>query len=678
LNAAEGQHEVESNAVLVVRAVNAATSRPLASVRVQLSVKHPPDNTWVSVSVPAQKGSLHASPLTAKDGQVEFRAPSGIALVVDAAGEAGEIATATCDVIPLQPGEHRTVTIPLHVGADIAFFGRVLDVDGQTPVADAMITVFPGGRDNESVEEASSSADPEVLARAKSDETGRFEVRAGSWKHPCLRAQARGHGMAVARVTGENHSRDTEAILVLRASASIEVLVTDAGGKGLKGRQVSASVDGCRLSDDEETAYTRLIVPRVVSWTAITDSDGQCTLADVPSGMPFRVAVYEHSLGERREGEFPALEPHEVRRLRFTTGGGATISGGLRNLAGEAVSDRDVWLLRALENKLFTATAVDESAVIATAKTKLNGHFEFQDVSAGFYWLALPDKYELPEKTEREWVIGYGVDLEVRPGSDTQYVSFTVPTEVFIRGRALDASGSPVGNAQIRAILEESWPSLATTTDERGTFKIGPFKEREPVRLEASTGESGDQCGSLTAQAGDDEVVLMVVGSGHIEGIAMDGASGSRSPAFGYVAEHGVWFGPAQSLSASDDGSFRTLGLAPGVYDIALSTPDGRYGVLRGIHVGSGEATTGQVVTLAPQPKLRIHYHGEARLCVFRIVHAGALVATDVVEPHSTYVQSVPPGKLTVRLYPGFMPWLEREVDVSAGETSDVEFDDGK
>jgi len=198
------------------------------------------------------------------------------------------------------------------------------------------------------------------------------------------------------------------------------------------------------------------------------------------------------------------------------------------------------------------------------------------------------------------------------------------------------------------------------------------------VRLEANTGEHGERCASLIARAGDDEVTLTVVEAGHIEGIAADGASGSRCGAFGYVSEHGVWFGGAQSVSASDDGSFRTFGLAPGDYDIALSTPDGRYGVLRGIHVNSGEAITGQVVTLAPQPKLKIHYNGEARLCVFRIMNEGALVATDVVEPHSTYVQPVPPGKLTVRLYPGIMPLLEREIELAPGATSDVEFEDYK
>src|SRR5882672_5640410 len=130
----------DSEATLVVHVIDALSRSPLPDVR--LLMFDPAQTSAGSAHVEGNRGSLHKSPITGKDGIVEFVLPVGVDLSLNARGDDNNAGYVSREIPKFRPGERRDLTIELPTGNDLHYFGRVLSRQDKSPVVGAAVTVL--------------------------------------------------------------------------------------------------------------------------------------------------------------------------------------------------------------------------------------------------------------------------------------------------------------------------------------------------------------------------------------------------------------------------------------------------------------------------------------------------------------------------------------------------------
>jgi hypothetical protein len=662
-----------SDAVLVVRAVEKTTAKPLSDVRVRVT-KKVSEGISFSIGVDGRKGSLGSEPITAKEGEVEFDLPSSCELEVTATGEANDIGTSTLGVAALRNGERRTVTVELQVGKDVEFHGRVLSREDHAPVSGARLVMIQGNSDASSTDEDHDRPEPEILGEAKSDIDGRFEVAAGSWVHPYLQAAATGFGSTFVAVTSNHSSRETERVILLDRGAELDAHVIDAAGAAIPDVKVVASAAGTELLHDEDFASSLDNLWTHAHWVATTSVEGRCVLRDLASGAAISILLRRNDEVLARMGELPALQPGELRRVEWKIGGGCTLKGVVAYGSGKAAPDREVWALPTNKRKGRFITLFDEPDVVTKGVTGPNGEFTLHDLRVGLWLVGLYTDIRVSDTSGPDELVPIGQVVEVLPGQRDKEVIITIPDGLFISGRVVDSTGARARGVKLLANRNQSEiPACKSEND--GSFQLGPFRHGS-VLIEANLWGSRVEHACITAAAGASDVVIRLSPAARIEGVVVDAASGARCQSELMLSPHPGTSEPLTHIAVEEDGSFEAHNLGAGAYELIAWTNDGRFAVSSDIQIESGAHLQDIVVKLQRAAKLRIRYEGATLVCEVQIQRAGLVVATGGVGRHHPLTQAVPSGMLTVQVYNGFDEPLSRQVELADGEEKEIVLND--
>jgi hypothetical protein len=130
--------------------------------------------------------------------------------------------------------------------------------------------------------------------------------------------------------------------------------------------------------------------------------------------------------------------------------------------------------------------------------------------------------------------------------------------------------------------------------------------------------------------------------------------------------------------TCSEDGSFDTDSLVPGLYGISAGTHDGRFGILRGVGVSAGAETADLVVAVSPGGTLRLKYEGtRAEVdCMIRCQDV-PIGWGEPLEPGRWAAMLAPAGSLHLALRDERKEVLAtRTVELGAGEEKEIVFRD--
>ena len=282
------------SAQLVVRAISAVDRRPLANVRVVLFAIDPSSKSQTGgQSVDGTKGSARTSPITEREGRVEFELPPGTAYQIWARGEDGQSGDAgEVEVQALRPGEKREVVIELKTGDDLHYFGRLLAREGRAPSAGARILVAHvehSWSDRDGLD-APGQADSKPLSSVATDADGRFELSMPSWQTIEVRVEARGFSGMSLGIAPEHDAPERAQEVLLTRSAALHARLADAGGGVPPDGAIRLWTEGYNLLESEggESART---TSSDREWRAAADAQGRCSLEELPSAVPYHVEL---------------------------------------------------------------------------------------------------------------------------------------------------------------------------------------------------------------------------------------------------------------------------------------------------------------------------------------------------------------------------------------------------
>jgi hypothetical protein len=181
-------------AMLLVRTIDKLSREPLAGIAVEAWRNGDAGDPWQGSDPSASRADPARPPVTDENGRAELEVPPGIDLTVGAHGREMECEARFMEVPSLRRGERRELLVELGRGDDLQLFGRVIDAVESKPIRGAVVRVCVAGFGGERRDRNS-----EKLSQTTTDANGSFELRLPSWRHPFVRVEADGFGVAVLR-----------------------------------------------------------------------------------------------------------------------------------------------------------------------------------------------------------------------------------------------------------------------------------------------------------------------------------------------------------------------------------------------------------------------------------------------------------------------------------------------
>jgi hypothetical protein len=325
--------------------------------------------------------------------------------------------------------------------------GRVVQADGQTPVAGAEVTAQP-----------SRWPWNAVLGPATSDDAGHFE----------LRALPAGQYRVSARAS------DLVGVLerplsIASGEAARDVVVTVSAGAVLGGRVTAPSKD--------PVVKARVVLaavggrPRLEPYaTGETDAKGRYRLPGIiPGSYRLTVSAPGHGTALLDLLITRSIERDVVLDQR------AMVVGTVLDVAGAPAPSAEVWGSARPEGT--SAAVVSEKAI-----TDARGRFE----------LRLPPGAVSFEVTAGDEALQSGSERLAR--GEIKEVTLRLKSAARIRGTVVWEDGQPAGGAQVSG--GRGSPLRASVTDQQGRFDVGPF----PAGLVTVTAAPPGSTGSMPAQ----------------------------------------------------------------------------------------------------------------------------------------------------------------------------------
>ena len=588
------------------------------------------------------------------EGRVEIEVPSGIALRVRASSDAGEAGSAASDLPALARGEVREITLRLPTGDDLPFWVQVVDETSRAPIAGASIE--PTSRDLQ-------------RPRLVTDAQGLALHSGRSWQSTNLLVRAGGYTEAYVAPEAGHETASSARVLPLARSATLIVQVRDAAGAPIAGAGVGLTTPAYNLNSSATVDVNLLMNNR--HWKAETDDAGRAVLSDLPSRVPLTGSVTRPRAWN--PAEKIVLEPGETRTVTWSISGGVSLLGTVVDQDGRPVAQRQIWLRPAETDTSTVFQSYSGQPTRATTSDEA-GHFRLEEVAPGA-WCVGPSAPPVTERAGPDDVPALGQYVAI--GSDASgdvEVVVHVDRGLFIRGRVLAPDGGVPQSASVQANgLDQPLHFGLNLHPNEGTFDLGPLMAgRYRVR---AMGHAHAPSLQVEVRSGTEDVELRLQAGAKISGrlIAADGQSlpGQVSIARRAVEGGGVWMAQARANGFTMDG------LDAGTYDVSAATSDGRVGVVRGIALGAGEIRTDVNVAVVPGGSVRVRHAGPARFVSISVLSNDVVVATDGVELEASRTFSAPVGKTIVRATyrkGGESEFVDREVEVRAGETVDVGF----
>ncbi|MDB5910750.1 MAG: resA 1 [Massilia sp.] len=274
-------------------------------------------------------------------------------------------------------------------------------------------------------------------------------------------------------------------------------IVSDELGKGVAGVKVSLSF--------ELRAPGREGGNAIAYGDAMTDAQGKWTFGGAPA-HPDQISIYakhrdfvmksyDHQFGPSQ------FENLLAKNLVATIKRGVTFTGNVVGPEGKPVPNAKI--------------APDGFGVHSEGTADAHGHFELHGIEPGARRLAA--------KAE-----GYAPQLaEVVVAAGMQPVEIRLEKGRVLRGRVVDAHGKPVPNANVSVDKWRTAPRLGIDfeTDADGRF-VWNDAPADAVMLSASTRTHSSTHESVTATAGEAEVVLKLAAQAVLRGSVVDDATG--------------------------------------------------------------------------------------------------------------------------------------------------------
>jgi hypothetical protein len=670
------------DAFLVVRVVTQSTGEPLEGVRVVI-YRGGPSADVMTRHVDGTKGTIEESPITARDGRVEFELPSGIDLHLLSNSTILEAPSTDLEVPALQRGEHRDLVVRLDATPELRCLGIVIAHETGLPVPAATIVVMREA--DWTPTESARGRDRNQNAQTHSEVTtggdGRFDLTMRPSKGSLIRVWAEGFTAALVDPALDRTELEKSFTILLDRSAAIEALVVDAEGRPQSGIAVTASTKGYHiLRDGEDTLhFDGGHSPKEVRGSGTTGMDGRCTL----TGLPARTDLY-CVLTRKRDvvqnvGQPVSLEPGQIRRITWSIGGGCKLSGVLVDQTGSPVPKHAVWLCAARWKRAEYFETYDQPPHDFRTTADEHGRFEFKDVNAGLWKIGPAPETDFRGTPRIDALAPCGTVVEVPEGTAHLEIIVKAQRGLFVRGHVMDAAGVGSPDTFVRGEQAAMGMIPDAITRDDGTFVLGPLMPGR-LLLTAESHETDVQSEPVTANGGDENVVLKLRAGGAISGKLVDAMSGrgcrGTLDVFSRVSADADRPG---MLETENDGSFAVSALLPGTYDLTAHAGDGRFAVLRGVEVNAGSVSSGLVLTLEAGAKVRLRYQGPDDSAGVAVIQGGTVIARFGVAKGRVSIEVVPSGKLTLQLTGDDVHKpKEREIDLVAGEVKEIVFtDDG-
>lgn len=487
-----------------------------------------------------QADPRHDAAVTAADGRFKFAAmPAGTFRFV---ARADKQAPGRSDLTTLD-GATAVDDVRIELAPGAAIRGRVLDASNK-PVAAARVRV-------------SSAAGnfTERVREAYADDKGNYEIDGLERKELEVVAIGREASSEIVEVDLVAAPFDRTVDLRLDVGGQIAGIVVDGEGEPIEGAQVWAFPDWRRGGRDNMQSFRMRGIPRELS-----DAGGRFKLTGLSDG------------------------PYQVRASR--SAGGGRFGGGWTVPPVDArTGDTDVRIELAAEGTITGKVAFANGDAPAAFSVNLGGWGQ------GTPFSSKSGKFEVPELAPRKYTVtirGPGFDskqigdVEVKPGETTDLGTIEVEKGRSVAGKVVDAGGSPVADALVRAgrtIFGDGSSSKSAfggppgaqntkevRTDESGRFAIfglGP-SDISVVAEHETMGRS--KAILIRGRASTADLSLQLAPFGALEGTVTRGGKPAER-VFVSVASlttPDVSYG----VATGDDGKYRYDKLAPDEYKV--------------------------------------------------------------------------------------------------------------
>ncbi|MEZ6010054.1 MAG: carboxypeptidase-like regulatory domain-containing protein [Planctomycetota bacterium] len=398
-------------------------------------------------------------------------------------------------------------------GAGVTLLARVVD-DGGAPVAGVEVTVErpqPRRRDRDDAEHELLEVRAGVVqhnipvATAVSDADGRFRVGGlePETQYRCMLRPAPPWGWTDRTLRADRPGLH-EATYVLERGAALRGRVVDERGEGLQ-----ATVIATRDPVDDD-------VYRTPAWT--TAADGRFEVEALPAGTwSFTVSVAGQG---RRTGQLVVL-PHDGEvLLRFRYPDGPTLMGKVTDVSGRPVAGASI-LVRADGTRPEA-----RGRWWALAQTDAKGGYRLEHLDPGLV-------QGITVEVEGFLTIGDAHRHLLLGATGVVEVDFELARGCTVRGRVVDAAGSPVAGAVVMLDQDMAFSNANGRPERRSTTSDGEgqyvFERLPPVgqaRLRAYTsGAASGSDGTPLLLAGEARVLqqdLTLQAAPVLPGVAVD------------------------------------------------------------------------------------------------------------------------------------------------------------
>ncbi|HEY8145317.1 MAG TPA: carboxypeptidase regulatory-like domain-containing protein, partial [Kofleriaceae bacterium] len=432
--------------------------------------------------------------------------------------------------------------------------------------------------------------------------------------------------------------------------AAIRGRVVDHGGKPVAGARVTFKARmGERPIDSEQTAPIG---------EATSDESGGFDI-EVPSGDLKLIAEAGDVRGQTvLTGVVPGHEPADVI-IRLAAG--ASLAGVVVDTAGAAASGAEVRL---------TVVGGDGPVGERTATSDGSGAFRFEHLAPGTATL----------EARGDGGVSPPLAVKLPDGSDRTGVRLVLAAAASIKGRVVDGKGTPVAGATVMATPAKSKikpPRIVSGAD--GGFVLeGLAAGTKHVVQARQEGFANAFARNIVPPAEGVELVMQAAGG--IRGV-VKGAGGAPVSSFQVQVERFVEAdgmvrpGRATARGSAKDGRFELDLVEPGQYDLVVTAdgfapfrpprvavpPEGWAEIE--VELSAGARVTGRVLSEGlPVAGARIGVPA---------AYVGPAVFSDA-QGRFTMVD-VAPGKRSITASKAGLASASRELEVRAGQTSDVE-----
>jgi hypothetical protein len=461
--------------------------------------------------------------------------------------------------------------------------------------------------------------------------------------------EAPGFGRLLFTTDALHSDPDSPAILHLRSGAGLRAHVLAAGGGGVPDVEVLLRAEPASLAASDGLFASPFLFGEQ-GFSGRTDASGFAELRDLPPGAPLAV--------ELRAGEGPPVRVAEPINLVsgeraervWTLGAGATIRGRVIEAGGPPVAEAEVWRLHGGVD-LSTVLRLDQrSSVLQKARTDRAGAFELTEVPPGRWWVGVApsDQYA-----------GVAATATVEPTTLEVEVELLVHPGLFLRGVVLDPEGRPAADVRVVAHQEGSIVYYDENSPD-AEFSLGPVVPGTYLIGAGTAGGLLRASEEISAEAGDEDIVLRLQPGGFLRGRVVDAETGEPVAAAVRAtptdAERKL---PALQGSRPHAVEFELGGLPPVEHALVARTSDGRVAVLRALPDPVLESAVRHELRVAPGATLVLDVAEGAAGGVFAVWSEDALIAASGLPVGGRAEIAVPAGEVVV----SWRPRGEREFE---------------